>query len=49
MMYLSRDDKDVLIDWLQSAEELDVYKEGYEEGFKRGVNLACELINDFED
>ncbi len=48
-MYISRDDKDTLIVYLQSMNEHDIFLEGYEEGFRRAVDMACELINDYED
>lgn len=49
MMYITRDDKDTLITYLQNMDEHDMFREGYEEGFRRAVNMACDLINDYED
>ncbi len=45
-MYLTRDDRDTLITYLQTMSEHDSFLEGYEEGFQRAVNMACDLIND---
>ncbi len=47
-MYITRDDKDTLIIQLQSMEEHDDYREGYEEGFQRAVNLICDFIDRYE-
>ncbi len=45
-MYLTRDDRDTLITYFQTMSEHDSFLEGYEEGFQRAVNMACDLIND---
>ncbi len=47
-MYLSRNDKDTLITYLQAAGECDAYREGYEAGFQQAINIMCDLINTFE-
>ncbi len=49
MLYITRDDKDTLITYLQNMREHDTFLEGYEEGFQRAVNMACDLINVYGD
>ncbi len=47
-MYLTQQDKDTLVTYLQNAEDCDVFREGYNEGFRRAVNLMSDVINTCE-
>jgi len=49
MMYITRDDKDTLITYLQTMGEYDMFKKGYEEGFRRAVSMACDVVNEYGD
>ncbi len=44
-MFITQEDKDTLITYVQDAEECDNYREGYEEGFRRVINLVCDIIS----